>query len=90
MWRLECLGERYGQDLSALVVSAGRADRVRDLCAAALAALAELRSMPAIRRFARPETHLRSFTFWNTHGVRLSDFELVECSPDRRRWSFIG
>ena len=46
--------------------------------------------MPAVGRFARPEPHLRSFAFWNTHGVRLSDFELVERCPDFRRWSFIA
>jgi hypothetical protein len=35
--------------------------------AAALRAFAELRRVPAVRRFARAQAHLRGFAFWDSH-----------------------
>jgi hypothetical protein len=63
-----------GKNLTALVVSARRACRVGTDAAAALSALAQLRRVPAVRGLARPQTHLRCFSFWNSHKL-LSFFQ---------------
>ncbi len=36
--------------------------------AATLRALCELRTMPAVGRFASAQAHLGGFAFWNSHG----------------------
>ena len=59
------------QHLSALVISAGRAGGVRRDRAAALRAFVELRRLPAMRRLARAQPHLRSFAFWDSHKSEI-------------------
>lgn len=56
-----------GQDLPALVITARGAGRMRGDRAPALRAFIELRRLPAVRRLARAQAHLRSFTFGNSH-----------------------
>ena len=66
--------------------------------AAALRALVQLRRLPAMRRLARAQAHLRSFAFWNSHksGTRKAGnqekttgwlflhFQFVQRAPVRR------
>src|SRR5213594_4482312 len=55
------------QNLAAFVIAAGRANGVTCNRAAALRTLAKLRPMPAVRRFARAQSHLGCFAFGNSH-----------------------
>jgi hypothetical protein len=56
------------QYLSSAVVTARRASNVRGDGAPALGAFIEMRSMPAVCRFARAQSHLGRFAFWDSHG----------------------
>src|SRR5450432_3705633 len=73
------------QYLAAFVISTGRAGGVRWNGAPALRALVELRRLPAMRRFASAQPHLRSFAFWDSHksGSGKQGFEKKQGScPD--------
>jgi hypothetical protein len=67
-----------GQNLAPFIITAGRANGVAADGAAALRALGQLRAMPAIGRFALSQSHLRSFSFWNSHGERVRKAEFAE------------
>jgi hypothetical protein len=58
------------QHLSSAVVAARRAGDVRGNSAPALGAFVQMRSMPAVCRFARAQSHLGCFAFWDSHGRR--------------------
>ena len=55
------------QHLPAFIIAARRTSCVRCDGAPALGTFIELRGLPAVRRFARAQAHLRSFTFGNSH-----------------------
>lgn len=57
-----------GQHLLAVVISAGRADDVRECAGAALLAVHEVGRVPTVRSLARALLHLGDFSFWNWHG----------------------
>jgi len=57
--------------LSAPIITAGWANRMRRHGAAALRAVPELRRMPAIRWFACAQSHRRGLTFWDDHRSGL-------------------
>jgi hypothetical protein len=44
--------------------------------AATLGTLGELRRMPAVRRLARTQAHLRGLSFWNAHDLLASFFQI--------------
>jgi len=44
---------------------------VRRNRAATLRAFIQVRRMPAVRRLARAQAHLRRFAFWNSHVRQL-------------------
>jgi len=71
--------------LSSAVVTARRASNVRGDGASALGTLVQMRSMPAICRFARAQSHLGCFAFWDSHGRQLwkHDFGKKQHSPGR-------
>jgi hypothetical protein len=56
------------QYLSSAVVTARRASNVRGDGASALGAFVEMRSTPPVRCFARAQSHLGCFAFWDSHG----------------------
>lgn len=58
------------QNLPAFVVTARRAGGMRCYRASTLRAFVQLRGLPAMRRFARAQPHLRGFAFRNSHGER--------------------
>jgi len=60
-----------GQHLPPAVVTAWRAGDVRRDGTSALWTFVQLRRVPAVRRFACAQPHLRCFAFWNSHGRRL-------------------
>jgi hypothetical protein len=55
------------QNLPAFVITARRTGCVRGDCASALRAFVKLRRLPAVRRLAGAQPHLRSFAFGNSH-----------------------
>jgi hypothetical protein len=57
------------EHLATAVGSAGGAGGVGGQSVSALRALAEFRGMPAVGGLPRPEAHLRSFTFGDSHRV---------------------
>src|SRR5437867_170613 len=59
------------QHLSPAVVTVGRASNVRGNGASTLGAFVQMRSMPAVGRFARAQSHLGCFAFWDSHGRGL-------------------
>jgi hypothetical protein len=59
------------QDLPPAVVTARRAGDVRGNGASALGAFVQMRSMPAVRRFASAQSHFGRFAFWDSHDRRL-------------------
>ena len=73
------------QHLAALVISAGRTGGVRCDGAAALRAFVELRRLPAVRRLARAQAHLRGFAFRDSHMSRLGKQEFR-----KRQLSLLG
>jgi hypothetical protein len=75
----------HGQHLSAFVVTTRPARSVRRHSAATLRALIQVRRMPAVRRLARAQAHLRRFAFWNSHGRRLRKHGFCEKQPGRLR-----
>jgi hypothetical protein len=58
---------------------------VRRDSAAALRAFIQVRRMPAVRRLAHAQAHLRRFAFWNSHGRRLSKHGFREKQLGRLR-----
>jgi hypothetical protein len=56
------------QNLPPFIIAAGGTGHMGRDRAAALTAFAQLSRMPAVRRFARAQPHLRGFAFWNSHG----------------------
>jgi hypothetical protein len=58
------------QHLSPAVVTARRAGDVRGNGTSALGAFVQMRSMPAVRRFAGAQSHLGCFAFWDSHISR--------------------
>ena len=86
MWRFNAnLLSFHGQHLSAFVVTTRRARSVRRHRAATLRAFIQVRRMPAVRRLARAQAHLRRFAFWNSHGKRLRKHGFREKQPGRLR-----
>jgi len=71
-------------NLAAFVIAAGRTNGVACDGAAALRTLAKLRPMPAVRRFARAQPHLRRFTFWDSHLSGLGKQENRKTQMRRR------
>src|SRR5437588_8552082 len=57
----------HAQHLPPFVITARWAGGVRGDGAPALGAFIKLRRLPAVRRLARAQAHLRSFTFRNSH-----------------------
>jgi hypothetical protein len=73
--------DKLGPDayyLSPFVIPTRWADRVSRYAAAALRALVQLRCMPAMAGFARAQSHLRRFAFWDSHGGRIGKQELAK------------
>ena len=68
MGELTCV---YRQNLATLVITTRRTGGVPTYTGAALRALGKLWSMPAVRRLAGAQAHLRGFAFWNSHKIRL-------------------
>jgi len=58
------------QDLAAAVIAARWTGDVRGHATPALRAFVELRSVPAVCRFPRAQSHLWCFAFWDSHGRR--------------------
>ena len=58
------------QHLPPAVVTARRARDVRGNGAPALGTFVQMRSMPAVRRLARAQSHLGCFAFWDSHNRR--------------------
>jgi hypothetical protein len=56
-----------GQDLASAIIAAGGASGVASNPTPALGALRQLRSVPAVGCFPRPQSHFGSLSFGNTH-----------------------
>src|SRR5438105_10012451 len=59
-----------GEDLAPFIITARRTNSMTADGAAALRTLGQLRPVPAVGRFALPQSHLRSFAFRNSHVRR--------------------
>src|SRR6185369_7684623 len=77
-----CLKRQY---LSPAIVTTRRTGSVGRHRAATLRAFIQVQRMPAVRRLAGAQAHLRRFAFWNSHGCALPKHPFFEKQVAHKR-----